>query len=250
MSSSLLLDSPSASLTILTLNRPNRRNALTVELMEALFRTLAELATDPARRVVILRGAGPAFCAGLDLVEAGDAKLAEQSAEGVAKVLSALLETPLVTIAAAHGAAYAGGAGLIAACDFAIAADDLKVAFPEVRRGLVPALVSVVLQDRLRDAEVRELLLLGDAIDANRAKEIGLVHRVVPADRVFDEARSLAEKILLGAPNAVRLTKRLLRPGDHAARFQAALDVHKLARQSTEAREGVAAFREKREPKW
>jgi methylglutaconyl-CoA hydratase len=249
MTPTLLVESPTDAITVLTLNRPERRNALTVELMETLCKTFAELADDSKRRIVILRGAGPAFCAGLDLIEAADESVAGRSAECVAAVLTTLLETPLVTIAAAHGAAFAGGAGLMVACDFAIAADDLRISFPEVRRGLVPALVSVVLQDRLRDADVRELLLTAETINVNRAKEIGLVHRVVPAERVFDEARLLAEKILLGAPNAIRLTKRLLRT-DHAARFQAALDIHKEARASDEAREGVAAFQEKRPPRW
>jgi methylglutaconyl-CoA hydratase len=250
MTPPLVIESHTDAIAVLALNRPERRNALTVELMETLCKTFAELAADSERRVVILRGAGPAFCAGLDLIEAADPALAEQSAECVARLLTTILESPLVTIAVAHGAAYAGGAGILSACDFAIAADDLRISFPEVRRGLVPALVSVVLQDRLRDADVRKLLLLGEAIDANRAKEIGLVHRVVPADCVLDEARLLAETILLGAPNAVRLTKRLLRSTDHSARFAAALEVHKLARSSDEAREGIAAFREKREPKW
>jgi methylglutaconyl-CoA hydratase len=253
METSVLIIEPQDEATvILTLNRPERRNALSIELMQSLCRTLETLSAEPGRRVVILRGAGPAFCAGLDLYEAAEPELAETSADWVARTFEALATSPLVTIAAAHGAAFAGGAGLLACCDFVIAADDLQIAFPEVRRGLVAALAAVALQTRLRASDLRELLLLAEPIDAMRAQRLGLVDRVTPADRMLAEAQQLAATLLKGAPEAVRQTKRLLRevsPTNPARLFQQALEVHKHARTSSEATEGLAAFRERRERK-
>jgi methylglutaconyl-CoA hydratase len=239
--------------TVLTLNRPERRNALTIELMEGLCHAMESLAKQPGRRVVILRGAGPAFCSGLDLQEAAQPDVAEHSVNWVARTLEMMSHSPLITIAAAHGAAMAGGAGLLASCDFALATDDLKIGFPEVRRGLVPALVAAVVRDRLRDADARELFLLAEPITAERAMSIGLVNRIAPQDRLLDEARSLARTILRGAPDAVRQTKRLLRelhPEELASLLARALKVHKRSRMTAEAEEGVAAFLERREPDW
>lgn len=249
----LLVECPDDAIALLTLNRPERRNALTIELMEQLCQTLDVLATEPSRRLVILNGAGPAFCAGLDLQESADSSTAEHGAEWVARTLQTLSQSPLVTIAAAHGAAFAGGAGLLSCCDFAIGTPELRIAFPEVRRGLVPALVGAILQDRLRDADLRELFFIGDAINAERAQTMGLVQRLVPADRLLDEARALAATILQGAPDAIRQTKLLLqelRSTSASQRLAQALKFHKRARASNEAREGIAAFFEHRAPNW
>lgn len=249
----LLVECPDDAIAVLTLNRPERRNALTIGLMEQLCETLTVLATEPSRRVVILNGAGPAFCAGLDLQESANLSTAEHGAEWVARTLQTLSQSPLVTIAAAHGAAFAGGAGLLSCCDFAIGTPELRISFPEVRRGLVPALVGAILQDRLRDADLRELFFIGEAICSERAQAMGLLYRIVPADRLLEETRALAATILQGAPDAVRQTKRLLqelRSTAPAQRLARALEFHKRARSSDEAREGIAAFFERRAPKW
>lgn len=252
-SSVLITEQLDEATVLLTLNRPDRRNALTIELMSALCGALDTLASEPGCRVLILRGAGLAFCSGLDLLEAADPNVAEHSADWVARTFKTLSHSPLVTIAAAHGAAFAGGAGLLACCDFAIAADDLKIAFPEVRRGLIPAMVAAVLHGRVRDSDLRELFLIGEPVAAEQARAMGLVQRIVPGDRLLDEARSLATVILKGAPDAVRQTKRWLyelRSTEPALLLTQALKVHKRARQSAEAEEGLAAFREHREPEW
>lgn len=249
----LLVERPDGAIALLTLNRPERRNALTIELMETLCGTLDALAAEPRRRLVILNGAGPAFCAGLDLQESADPSTAEHGAEWVARTLQTLSQSPLVTIAAAHGAAFAGGAGLLSCCDFVIGTPELRIAFPEVRRGLVPALVGAILIDRLRDADLRELFFIGEPVAAEQAQAMGLVHRIVPADRLLDEARALAATILQGAPEAVRQTKRLLqelRSNAPSQRLAQALEFHKRARSSDEAREGIAAFFEHRAPSW
>jgi methylglutaconyl-CoA hydratase len=249
----LIVERPDDVMAIVTLNRPERRNALTIELLESLCRTLEVLAAEPRRRVLILRGAGPAFCGGLDLYEAADIEVAQRAAHWVARTFELLSTTALITIAAAHGSAYAGGAGLLACCDFALAAEGLRICFPETRRGLVPALAAAALRGRLRGGELRELLLLGEPVDAQRAVSMGLVHRVVPADSLLAEAQSMAATLVKGAPEAVRETKRLLRELGSAERadlFARALEFHQRARLGNEACEGLAAFREHRDPNW
>jgi len=249
----LMVERADDATAVVTLNRPERRNALTIELMELLCATLQSLAAEARRRVVILRGAGPAFCAGLDLDEAAEPALAERSGDCVAETFQALATSPLITLAAAQGAAYAGGAGLLACCDFVVAADDLRICFPEVRRGLVPALATAAMSQRLRQSDVRQLVLLAEPVDARRALGMGLVDRVVAPERLTAEAQQIAATLLKGAPEAVRQTKRLLQELHRAAPavlVSRALEFHRQARLSDEAQEGIAAFRQKREPSW
>jgi methylglutaconyl-CoA hydratase len=202
---------------------------------------------------VLLRGAGPVFSAGLDLHEAMDGQLAERSARAVHRALDLLRETRLIVIAAVHGGAFAGGAGLMAACDMVVAAADARFSFPEARRGLLPALICDVLKQRVREGDLRELLLTGCAIDAGRAQQMGLVQRVVPCERLLDEAVAAAQAVLAGGPETIRQTKMLLNSTFHRDANAHGSDVvaaHLAARQSDEAREGLAAFAEKRAPNW
>ena len=164
----LIVEQLDDATAVLTLNRPERRNALSIELMESLCAALESFAEQEQFRVLVLRGAGAAFCSGLDLVRSGGRRTGRRTALCVARTFQTLSDFPLIAIAAAHGAAYAGGAGLMACCDFIVAAEDLRICFPEVRRGLVPALAAVALDGRLRDGDRRELLLLGEPIDARR----------------------------------------------------------------------------------
>src|ERR1700682_6187657 len=176
----VLIEKQSPQITLVTLNRPERRNSLTIELLNELIAAI-EVASDQVdERVLVLRGAGVAFCTGLDLKDASDPKKAHMTAELVAKTLITLAETRLVTIAAVHGAAVAGGAGIMSACDFVVAAEKTKIGYPEVRRGLVAGLVMTFLRRQLRERDLRELLLTSELIDARRAQEIGLVNRVDP----------------------------------------------------------------------
>src|ERR1044072_2616318 len=175
----VLLIEKQPQLTVVTLNRPERRNALTLDLLAELCAAINVASEQPEQRVLILRGAGAAFCTGLDLKEAADQAKAHATAEMVANTLVAISQTRLVTIAAVHGAAVAGGAGIMSACDFVVAAEGTKIGYPAVRRGLVAGLVMTFLRRQVGERAMRELLFSGELIDAGRAKEIGLVNRVI-----------------------------------------------------------------------
>jgi methylglutaconyl-CoA hydratase len=249
----VLVEKQSQQVTVLRLNRPERRNALTIELLTELAAAVEAAAADPKQRILILRGAGKAFCTGLDLKEAADDTKAHATAEMVAKTLITLGQTRLITIAIVHGAAVAGGAGLMSACDFVVAAERTKIGYPEVRRGLVAGLVLTFLRRQVRERDIRELLFTSELIDAERAREIGLVNRVVPPNELESEAKKIVDSILQGAPEAVTNTKRLLEELWSTSVKQdvdLALKHHMQARESVEAKEGIAAFNEKRPPNW
>lgn len=237
----------------IVLQRPEQRNALSIDLLEQLSVAIESLAARPDQRVIILRGAGPVFSAGLDLREAADETRVERSAACMGRAIELLRQTPLVSIAAVHGGAYAGGAGLMATCDIVIAADDAKFGFPEARRGLLPALICKTLRSRIREGDLRDLLLTGEIITATRALHTGLVQRVVPVNQLMDEARRVAEQILDGGPETIRQTRKLLNQifeGQVGLSEQHLDELHLEARRSDEAREGLAAFSEKRSPSW
>lgn len=250
----VIVEKRTPQLTVLTLNRPERRNALSLQLLDELVAAIRMASDQAEERILILRGAGEAFCTGLDLKEASDHAKAHATADLVAKTLVTLAETRLVTIAAVHGAAVAGGAGIMSACDYVVAAKGTKIGYPETRRGLVAGLVMTFLRRQLRERDIRELLLGADLIEAERACEIGLVNRVVATEaETMADAEAFAEKVMLGAPVAVHQTKRLIE--EFYGRsvkddIDLALKHHMQARTSREAREGIAAFNEKRAPKW
>jgi len=249
----VLIEKQTPQITVVTLNRPERRNALTIELLTKLQAAIKVASEQPHQRVLILRGAGAAFCTGLDLKEAADHTKAHSTAEMVANTLIAINQTRLITIAAVHGAAVAGGAGIMSACDFVVAAQRTKVGYPEVRRGLVAGLVMTFLRRQVGERNMRELLLGSELIDAERAKEIGLVNHVVARDDVMNEAQKFAESVLQGAPGALAQTKRLIDElwwRSVKEDVDLALKYHLQARDSDEASEGIAAFNEKRKAKW
>ncbi|MDP9186634.1 MAG: enoyl-CoA hydratase/isomerase family protein [Verrucomicrobiota bacterium] len=249
----VLIEKQNPQITVVTLNRPERRNSLTIELLNELIAAINVASDQADERVLILRGAGAAFCTGLDLKEAADSKKAQMTAELVAKTLITLAETRLVTIAAVHGAAVAGGAGIMSACDFVVAAEKTKIGYPEVRRGLVAGLVMTFLRRQIGERNMRELVLGGELIDAARAREIGLVNRVVARDELMNETQKFANSVLQGAPTALTQTKRLIEElwsTSVKEDVDLALKHHMQARESDEAREGIAAFNEKRPPNW
>ena len=249
----VLIEKQAPQIRTIVLNRPERRNALTLDLLNELSAAVKVASDQPEERVLILRGAGAAFCTGLDLREAADHTKAHATAEMVARTLVTLSQTRLITIAAVHGAAVAGGAGIMSACDFVVAAERTKIGYPEVRRGLVAGLVMTFLRRQVGERNMRELLLGSELIDAERAKEIGLVNRVVAKDDLMNEAQKFSQSVLQAAPGALTQTKRLIEElwwRSVQDDVDLALKYHLQARESSEAREGIAAFNEKRPPTW
>lgn len=252
-SSKVLVNKEHPGITILTLNRPEKRNALSVALLKEFCIRIDEAQQDPTIRVILLSGAGPVFCAGLDLQEVNDPLKEEESAHLITDSLKKLYELSKVTIAAVHGAALAGGAGVMSACDFVVAASDVRCGFPEVRRGLVPAQVSAILHRQLSWRHVRELLLLGEIMDADQAKALGLINKIVPPTQVMAEALKYAQIVQKGAPGAIKETKRLLEelyPDTLEHALTLTTPYHHASRRSKEAVEGTRAFFEKRDPLW
>lgn len=240
-------------ITQVILNRPEKRNALTIALLKQLKKALVDTTNLPDQRVLVLRGAGSVFCTGMDLTETADVSKAEEASQELLHTFQTLYESSLVTIATVQGAAIAGGAGLAAACDFILAESGTKFSFPEVRRGIVPAFVAALLRRQIAEHHVRELLLLGEAVDAEKALNMNLVYKVVSPGNLENEAVSLANLVNKGAPRALAETKRLLHllyPASLNDDLQLALDFHKRGRTSDESQEGIQAFLEKRPPSW
>jgi methylglutaconyl-CoA hydratase len=237
------------SVVKITLNRPEKRNALSIALLRELKTALKEHLHQ--NRVVILAGAGKVFCAGLDLAEANEVPFQEHLGSTLRDCLILLAEAPCITIAAVHGAAIAGGAGFAAACDICIADENAQFSFPETRRGLVPSLIMPLLKQKLSRTHLNELVYLCESISAARAAEIGLINRTTRnLETDLAETVSLA---LLSAPGAVTQTKRLLDELDDSTlvrEIQQAYHSHTSMREAEEAMEGVSAFLQGRSPKW
>lgn len=243
---------------LLVLNRPDRRNALSRGMVAELGDHLTDLAADALTRAVVLIGSGVAFCSGMDLKEAEAAgrdaeaeRLAVADVQALADLLQRLHTLDKPTVAALNGDAYAGGAGLALACDFVVAAEGAHLGYPEVKRGLVPAVVMHDLVRQVGDRRARTLLLGGEPVPATEAERWGLVNLVVSPERCRDEALALARKLCAGGPKAVATTKRLLdEVGNRPRDLRGAAAVTAAVRVSDEAFEGMRAFLEKRTPRW
>lgn len=231
-----------SKIKVITLDRPEKRNALSVELME---RLLVELKAEA--EVLIIRGEGPVFCSGLDLSELDVILMGPL----IGDLLKAIYQFPGVTICAMQGAAIAGGAAILSACDLVVAEESAKIGFPEARLGIVAGYVAALLSRQLRRRDINELLLLGDLITAKRAQEMGLVSHLVKTNP-FEEAQKIAEQVLKGAPETLLQSKKLIQELDTSFDndWKTALDYHHKSRKSAEAMEGARAFMEKREPNW
>jgi len=242
----------------ITLNRPEKRNALNAAAMAELTQALEAAAEDAACRVMVLTGAGEAFCAGMDLghLEALGSKTKEEhrtDSMQIARMLRTLYELPKPTIAAVNGAAIAGGMGLATVCDFTLAVPEAKFGYTEVRIGFVPAIVSAFLREQVGDKRARELLLAGRLIKADEAHVLGLVTRVVPAAELMDEANKLAGKLVENSPQAMEATKRLLSEQVRErldVAIALAVEANVQARATKDFKEGIRAFLEKRKPNW
>lgn len=248
-----------ASIHTILLNRPEKRNALTPQLLADLTHALEAAAANPHARVVLLTGAGSAFCAGLDL-DALRAMTADSSlekdrvdTERIATLFRTLYSLPKPTIAAVNGPAIAGGMGLATLCDFTLAVPEAKFGYTEVRIGFIPAIVSVFLRAQIGEKRSRDLLLTGRIVGAEEAVALGLVTRIVPEPELLHEARALAARLLRNSPAAMEATKRLMSSySEHFLRdgIEAAILASVAARTNPDFREGVSAFLEKRDPQW
>src|SRR6202034_1690485 len=203
-----------SGIATITLNRPDKRNAISFELIDDLLAALKEVETSNAI-VLILTGAGKAFSSGMDLDNlktligrSPDENL--KDSETMVRLFRALYEFPKVTIAAVNGAAIAGGTGLALLCDFTLAVPETKFGYTEVRIGFVPAIVSTFLLRQLGEKQARDLLLTGRLIDAEEAHHLGLVKEIVPAEQLMGRARELAAQLMQNSPTSLLLTKRLL----------------------------------------
>ena len=237
----------------ITLNRPDSRNALSAALVNELDAHLAAAATDPAVRCIVITGAGSAFCAGADLKSPPGQVVNGQQGVTLADVLARIQDHPKPVIAAVNGAAFAGGLGLVGACDIVITAEDAPYSFSEVKIGVIPAVISVVCLPKLGPTHGMRLLLTGERFDGRRAVEVGLAHRAVPADQLLAAVQQEVAALRLAGPNALTECKQLVRrmPTLHRdSAFKEASEWSLRMFQSAEAAEGMAAFREKRPPAW
>lgn len=254
----VILAADEGPVRVLTLNRPEVRNALSRPLRDALAAALADAERDDAVRAVVLTGAGGAFCSGLDLAELE--LLASQGTEAnredsraLADLLLRLHLLPKPVVAAVEGPAVAGGAGLATACDLAVMGAGARIGYSEARIGFVAALVSVFLLRLVGERRARDLLLSARLVGADEAREMGLVNEVVPAGEALGRAVELARGLARNAPSSLAMTKTLLSSVagmglEDGLRY--AVELNALARTTDELREGVRAFLERREPGW
>lgn len=254
------LDVTRAGVAVVTLNRPDVHNAFNAELIAELTDVFAMISDQPGIRMMILRGEGKSFSAGADLEWMKLAALKtrednEADAENLAEMLQRLYEMPQMTLALVQGAAVGGGAGLVAACDVAIAMASAKFSFSEVRLGLTPATISPFVIEAIGPRWARALFVTAESFDAAYAEKIGLVQYVVQtSDEMAEMEEHVAKLVFSAAPGAVADAKKLVRdvagrPVDKEIGRKTAKRIA-ARRSSAEGKEGVSAFLEKRAPSW
>jgi len=247
----------SESIALLTLNRPDKRNAISYQLIDDLLRALEQVRTS-ASQVLIITGAGRAFCSGMDLENlkglAGRSR--EQNLEDsrtMASLFRRIYDFPKPTIAAVNGAAIAGGTGIATICDFTLATPEAKFGYTEVRIGFMPAIVSNFLLRQIGEKQARDLLLTGRIFAADEAHWLGLVNEIVDADRLLPRAYEFAHLLMENSPASLRATKELL---SQAAKneldqcVENAIEQNARIRETADFHEGIASFLEKRKPRW
>jgi methylglutaconyl-CoA hydratase len=253
----LKYEADGATVTI-TFNRPEKRNAISSEMVKELLKALGDVESDPAIRVLILTGAGKSFCSGMDL-ETLQAISTQTAAENLgdsrqmARLFHRIYSFPKPVIAAVNGAAIAGGCGLATFSDITLAVPEAKFGYTEVRIGFIPALVSVLLRRQIGEKRAREILLRGCIFDAAEAYRLGLVTEIVPAADLMARAYKFVDVLLANSPTSLRRTKRLLLRYDEdeiAQEIELATQENAEIRGTDDFREGLASFLEKRIPKW
>ena len=235
----------------ITLNQPEKRNALSDDIVAGLLDRLRTAIADVHVRAIVVTGAGTAFCAGADLKSGGVAASAGENP--FVTVMKTIWEAPKPVIGRINGHAFGGGVGLAAACDLTVAADTTMFSFSEVRVGVIPAMISVVVIPKLGIQNTMWLFLTGERFSALRAVELGLIHRAVPATELDTAVEDIIGMVRLGGPNAIREAKQLVRriptlSMDDGFQYTTKKIGELFA--SEEAAEGMLAFIEKRKPRW
>jgi methylglutaconyl-CoA hydratase len=246
-----------AAIATITLSCAEKRNAISPLMIDELLAALDEIEAG-AVRVAIITGAGKAFCAGMDLealsaMAAFSNKQHLEDSRRMARLFRRLYFFPKPLIAAVNGAAIAGGTGIATMCDFTLAVPDAKFGYTEVKIGFIPALVSVFLRRQIGEKRARDLLLTGRIFDAAEAHMLGLVNEVVPAEKLMARAKELADSLVAASPTSLIRTKLLLRrcmEVEIDREIELAMQENAAIRSTTDFREGLAAFLEKRPPKW
>lgn len=244
-------------IALLTLNRPDKRNAVSYELIADLQQALEAVRNSPSQ-VLIITGAGKAFCSGMDLdnLKSLIGRTQEQNVEDsrtMAHLFRSIYDFPKPTIAAVNGAAIAGGTGIATICDFTIAVPEAKFGYTEVRIGFVPAIVSNFLVRQVGEKHARDLLLTGRIFPADEALRLGLVNEIVEHNRLLARAYELARTLIENSPASLRATKELLSQNVNEEldrRLQASIEENARVRETHDFREGISAFLEKRKPHW
>jgi enoyl-CoA hydratase/carnithine racemase len=255
MNKPLVLSETADQIAILTLNHPEKRNALSHAMLAQVLEHFKSIAVAQSVRVVILRAAGPAFSAGHDLRElvGGQQAQYQELFALCTEVMEAMRKLPQPVIAQVHGVATAAGCQLAATCDLVVAAEDASFATPGVKIGLFCSTPAVALARAVPPKKAMEMLLTGNLISAREAERIGLVSRVVPSDRLAEEAMSLARQISAASSYTIALGKRTFYEQLHLGRpeaYEVACRAMVENAQAADAEEGIRAFLEKRPPKW
>ncbi|HVO58347.1 MAG TPA: enoyl-CoA hydratase-related protein [Dongiaceae bacterium] len=252
----LLLEMQGETATI-TLNRPDKRNAISAAMISELQGALDEIEKKKVR-VVIVTGAGAAFCAGMDLemlsaIAQQSPQENQEDSRRMAKLFRRVWSFPRPMIAAVNGHALAGGCGIATLCDFTLSVPQAKYGYTEVKIGFLPAIVSVFLTRQIGDKRARDLLLTGRLVPAQEAKELGLVSEIVEPDRLLPRAHELAAQLADASPSSLTRAKRLLVCAESAAidaELERAVLENARIRCTPDFKEGVASFLEKRKPVW
>jgi methylglutaconyl-CoA hydratase len=238
----------------ITLDSPHNRNALSRQMLAELDQHLTAALDDPDVRVIVLTGAGPVFCSGADLKERRDTGTPPRDRRsGLVPILTAMWDAPKPIVGRINGAARAGGVGLVAACDIAVAAESATFAVNEVRIGVIPATIAVVLVPKIGATRALELCLTGDVFDARTAVTHGLLAAVAPDGGLDEAVGRCVTSLLKGAPEALAACKRLVRDVPKLSMDAAFVEMAERSARSfasEEAREGMTAFAEKRPPRW
>jgi len=258
MSDSVLEISTSGGVAQVHLSRPDVRNAFNAEVIAELHRAFERLGAEPGVRAIVLSGEGKAFCGGADINwMRGSLELSREEnvadARRMSEMFRAIDRCPKPVIARVHGAALGGGAGLVAVCDVAIAADDTVFGFTETKLGILPAVISPFVLAKIGESHARALFLTGERFDARRAAAIGLVHEVVAFDAIDLAVHRVLEEIKTASLSAIAFAKKTI-ANVTAATYEESRDItsHAIAEQRTsaEGQEGLRAFLERRKAAW